>query len=242
MTLRKYQGTDANLIEIANIIYHFVESDLAAFSSFDPTIDAQFLIDFKQKIEAALHYTRNGMMIDQQMQKTQVVQAYMKKAKDIYGDVKYFAGKAFPNHPEVRREIACNLISKVGNSKTAMIVFLDELYVACTKYASQLNAVGMTASKIESIRALRIEFMDMHTMQDALVKSRPVVTAERIATYNQLHSIIARINEAAQIVYRGNEVKQKIFVFKPYIKAKGKVIVMQPPLEEESSLESLLGE
>ncbi|MBP7477483.1 MAG: hypothetical protein KA797_03085 [Chitinophagales bacterium] len=239
MTLRKYQGSDANLIETANIILHFVEADLTAFTSFDPTIDSTCMTDFKNKMEAALHFSRHGMMIDQQMQRTQLVGAYMKKARDIYADVKYFAGKAFPNHPEVRREIACNLISKVGNSKTEMIVFLDQLYVACTKYASELHAAGMTASKIASIQTLRIEMMDMHTLQDAFVKSRPVVTAERIATYNQLHWMIARINEAAQIVYRGNEVKQKIFVFKPYIKAKGKVIVMQAPLAEESGVESL---
>ena len=151
MTLRKYQGSDANLIETANIILHFVEADLTAFTSFDPTIDSTCMTDFKNKIEAALHFSRHGMMIDQQMQKTQLVGACMKKARDIYADVKYFAGKAFPNQPEVRREIACNLISKVGNSKTEMIVFLDQLYVACIKYASELNAAGMTATKMASI-------------------------------------------------------------------------------------------
>lgn len=108
-----------------------------------------------------------------------------------------------------------------------MIVFLDGLFAACTKYSVELNAVGMSSNKIEAIDILRMDLMNAHTEREAFSKHRSVITAERKAIFNRLYLMLTRINEAAQIVYRGNAVKQKIFVYWPSPVYRGKVVEMQ---------------
>ncbi len=105
-------------------------------------------------------------------------------------------------------------MTKLGKSKSKLILFLDEVFVACTKHNAAFTAVGMPATMIPSIDAMRISLLEANTNQKAFIKVRHVATNECIETFNDLYRTIAQIIRAAQIVYRGNEAKQGMFVFR----------------------------
>lgn len=213
MRTRNYNGSDAYLLETANVIGNLLTTDLAVFTAFDSTMDAGFVSAFQTKIENALHFSSDGVITDQQAQKTVNVLNLMKAAKEKYQDVKYFAGKAFPDNEEVRNELGFNDIGKAKTKQTEMIVFLDELFAACTKYETELVNAGMPTSIIPSIDNLRVSLMNANTNQESFIKSRPVLTSQRIDLLNSVYQTLMQINEAAQIVFRGNEAKQKMFIY-----------------------------
>ncbi len=213
MIKRNFHGSDAYLLETANVIGNLLNKDLALFTAFDSGLDAGFVSAFQSKIDNALHFSRDGVITDQQAQKTVYVLSLMKQAKEKYQDVKYFTAKAFPNNEEVRNELGYNDIAKARKIQTEMIVFLDELFAACTKYSAELTAAGLPAATIASINTLRIDLLNANTDQESFVKSRPVLTAERINLLNEVYASLSQINEAAQIVFRGNEAKQNMFIY-----------------------------
>jgi len=215
--LRSYSGTDAQMAEYARVIHSLLVSDLAKFTAFDSTINAAFASSFLTAINSADVVVSDSAIIDIQVQKTELINLAMEKAKSKYADVKYFAQKTFPNSLASQNEFGLNDYERARKSPTQMIQFLDEMHKACVKYQTQLVAKGLSAVAIAEIQTIRTELQTANTNQEVFKKQRPKLTEDRITVLNNCYALISQVNAAAQRVYKDDFAKQKQFVYSPTI-------------------------
>ena len=211
--IRAYNGSDAQMTEYARVAHNLLISDLTKFTTFDSTITAAFATQFLTAVTNAETVVADTAVIDIQVQKTELIQTAMEKAKGKYADVKYFVQKAFPQSVATQNEFGLNDYERARKSSTQMIQFLDEMSKACVKYQTQLVAKGFTAAAITEIQTIRTELQTANTNQEVFKKQRPKLTEDRITILNNCYEYVVQINAAAQRVYKDDYAKQKQFVY-----------------------------
>lgn len=213
--LRIFPGPDAYLAETARTTQVLFAGDLAKFTAFDSTMTAAFAAQFMASITAADTVVANTAVIDQQVQKTELIVLAMEKAKGKYNDVKYFAQKAFPASAGTQGEFGINDYEKARRNAPQMIQFLDEMSKAAVKDQTDLIAKGYNAAKIAEIQTIRTELQNANTNQEVFKKQRPKLTEDRIVVLNTCYDFVTQVNAAAQLVYKTDYAKQKQFVYNP---------------------------
>ena len=211
--LRAYKGSDAEMAAYARVTHSLMTADLAKFTAFDSTMTAAFAAQYLTAINNADTVVADSAVLDIQVQKTELIQIAMEKAKGKYADVKYFVQKTFPSSLATQNEFGLNDYDRARKSSTQMIQFLDEMHKACVKYQTQLVAKGLNAAAIAEIQTFRTELQTANTNQEVFKKQRPKLTEERIIVLNTCYDYITQVNAAAQRVYKDDYAKQKQFVF-----------------------------
>ena len=211
--LRVYKGSDAQMTEAARVVHNLMISDLANFTAFDSTITAAFGTQFLAAITAAETVVADTAVLDIQVQKTELIQIAMEKAKGKYADVKYFVQKTFPLSSATQNEFGLNDYDRARKSSTQMIQFLDKMSKACVKYQPQLIAKGFGAAAIAEILIIRTELQTSNTNQEVFKKQRPKLTEDRVIILNNCYELLTQVNAAAQRVYKDDYAKQRQFVY-----------------------------
>lgn len=211
--IRTFGGSDVYMTETARTTQVLLVSDLAKFTAFDSTITAAFATQFLASVVAAETVVADTSVIDQQVQKTELIFNAMEKAKSKYGDVKYFSQKAFPNSPATQNEFGLNDYERARRNTPQMIQFMDEMSKACIKYQPQLLIAGFNAAAIIEIQTIRTELLNANSNQEVFKKQRPKMTEDRILILNTCYDFVSQINQAAQMVYKTDYAKQNQFVF-----------------------------
>jgi hypothetical protein len=213
--IRIYNGSDVYMTETARTIQALLVSDLPKFTEFDSTITVEYAEHFLEAVVAAETVVADSSVIDQQVQKTELVLAAMEKAKAKYADVKYFALKTFPNSVGTQNEFGINDYERARRSTPQMVQFLDEMSKACVKYQPQLVAAGFSAAAITEIQGIRTELLNANSAQEVFKKQRPKLTEDRIVVLNTCYTFVAQVNQAAQLVFKTDFAKQKQYVYIP---------------------------
>jgi hypothetical protein len=203
------------MTETARTIQSLFASDIAKFTNFDSTLTPAFATQFLAAVVAAETVVADSSVVDQQVQKTELVLAAMEKAKAKYGDVKYFVQKTFPNSPGTQNEFGLNDYENARKSTPQMVQFLDEMSKACVKYQPQLLAAGYNAPAIVEIQTIRTELLTANSTQEVFKKQRPKLTEDRIIILNTCYTFVTQVNQAAQLVFKTDFAKQKQYVFNP---------------------------
>ena len=211
--VRAYTGSDAHMTESARVVYTLMNLELVKFTTFDSTLTAAFATQFLTAITNAETVVADTAVIDIQVQKTELIQTAMEKAKGKYADVKYFVQKTFPQSLATQNEFGLNDYERARRSSTQMIQFLDEMSKACVKYQPQLIAKGFSAAAIAEILTIRTELLTANSNQEVFKKQRPKLTEDRIITLNTCYEFLTLINAAGQRVYKDDYAKQKQFVY-----------------------------
>jgi len=215
---RTFDGSDAHMTNSARVTHGLLLEYLANFTAFDATINAAFAAFFLEAIDNAETVVADSAIIDMQTQKTEQMQEAMEKAKTKYGDIKYFAKKAFPKSLATQNEFGLNNYERARRSFIQMVQFLDEMHKACVKYQAQLLANGFNATAIDEILTIRAELQAANINQEIFKKQRPKLTEDRVAALNTCYEILCQVNAAAQRVYMNDYAKRHQFVYKPSTK------------------------
>jgi len=130
-----------------------------------------------------------------------------------YNDVKYFAGKAFKTKKPIMNEFGVKTYNTASKNPTALSMFMNRLHEVAQKYKTQLIAQGFTQAKIDEILTLKLALEAANTTQNVFMDHRPVITQDRAMAFNACYAFIVEVDKAAQIIYRNNDAKRKIFVY-----------------------------
>lgn len=212
---RNYNGSDASLAESARATQMLLATDLALFTAFDSTINAAYANLFLAAINAADTVVADTAIVDQQVQKRELIIDAMNSAKNKYSDVKYFVQKTFPTSAGTQGEFGLNDYERARRNPSQMIQFLDEMSKACVKYQTQLVAKGYTAAAITEIQTIRTALLNANSNQEVFKKQRPKLTEDRIKVLNSCYNYVVQVNAAAQLVFRNDYAKQKQYVYNP---------------------------
>lgn len=246
---RKFNISYDNCLQYAKDMRNLFVADVADFTAFDAGLDTAFSDDWLDDIEAAEAILSDEALVDVQTGLTQTVETAMRKCRECFQEVKYFALRAFPSKEEATKlnELGFDNYDNVRASQTLMLQFMRDLFITATKYATQLDAVNFDAAKLANINSLANALDSANQIQNNFIKSRPVATSERITAYNKIWDSVTLVARAAKIIYRNNPVKYNQFLLPAThesdaaLSLKGKVINTATSEPVENAAISVLG-
>ena len=206
---RLYKGKDADMYSAVASVMHFFEHHLPEFTAYDPSLDAGYLASFKAAFQNLIlflptHDQERAVMQDEIL--IADLDKALAKCCTKYKDVKYYAGKAFPDNKEALKEFGEGTYSKVCTSRLRMVQFMETLYGVATKYKIELIAKNYTQAAITEIATLAAELRDDNNLQQLKKKERPTETRKRIEALNTFYAFGQQVAEAARMVFRHNQV------------------------------------
>lgn len=212
----KYLGSDANLIEQANLNKGLLIANLEAFQTEDETMDATFVTAYAADITAAEVVDTDDLVAGTLGIDTAAVkEAEAVIAKKVQ-QVRYYVLEAFGNDKPVQHAFGLDKWDKARDSQTETLQFLETMHKVAQRYQDELTAAGFGADRIASILTVRQSLENANSEQELYRSGRPALTAERIGKYNNVYDKLTRVNRLAQVVFADNYEMRKQFVFDPH--------------------------
>jgi len=209
---RLFNLPDLKVIEELDTMLAFFEQELAAFTAFDPTMDATFLANWKAAQDATMYVRRDdSQVIKGELLLADAVSA-LEKCRAKYRDVKYYAGKAFPANADILKEFGQGQFTKWRNSPLRMVQFMETLHGVATKYKTDLIASGYTQTAIDQIVTLTQELRNDNNLQQLKKKERPTTTRQRIEIMNTSYAFAQQVAAAAPHIFSQNAAKLNWFL------------------------------
>ena len=212
MMQRKYGMSDAILLETADTIIGYLENDINQFTTFDPAeFPATFINTVKQKVTDA--FVEGGDTIGKTQLKVQtdIVNKEMDNCKTYMEDLKYWVKKSFTNHPAIQQQFGVNRFREIFGSQPRLIQFMESLPHTIHTHRAELVATGTPATLLDQAESLSTALRDANTVQENLKGNRTITTESRIIHLNSLYDLLRKIEDAAAIIYRGEEVKRALY-------------------------------
>ncbi len=209
---RIFKGPDIDMMSANRAMAVSFESAIADFTAIDPSLNATFLADWKALREIVWGMEDDESEVLEGEVLMGVAQGALEKCQIKYIEVKYYAGRAFPNNKEARKEFGEGVYSKVRKSPLKMVQFMETLHGVATKYKTQLIAQHYTQAAIDEIATLTAELRTDNQAQQLKKKERPTETRNRIEQLNTYYGFGQRVAAVAPVVYRNDFVRRSHFL------------------------------
>lgn len=200
--IRLYKLSDAEMFSYADKIIANLQTDLASFTAFDSTIDANFVVNAQNLFTNAQNIPSDNVVIDQQVASTEQVQNLMQECREQYDDMKFFVKKAYKTSVGRQNEFGLNDYSKAALNANEMVRFLSDMYSVANKYRTELTLAGCSSVIIDRNQTLSNELMLVVRAQNQIMDTRSTLAEDRINVNNALWEVITLISEAAKRVFR----------------------------------------
>ncbi len=208
---RMYHLSDPGMMEHSKKASGFLEIDLAEFTAFDTTINADFLIGLKTTLANASTEVSDSVVIDEMANYTFLLNTKMDECITLYTKLKYFIKKAFVN-VSIQNKLGMNDFAEASRTHGKMVFFMRDLSENIGAYSSELIAVGCNQALIDQVSVLYPEFDSAHQKQESFKNDRMVITYDRIIKYNALWTIIMEVVAAAKIIYKNDLARLKRYL------------------------------
>lgn len=212
---RAYKAKDVDMYDSGMSQMYFFEHHLADFTAHDPTLNASYLDNWKLAFEELMKYLpvkgqERPVFEDHYL--IEDADKTLKLCRTKYMEVKYYAGKAFPDNKELLKEFGAGTYSKVQFSRLRMVPFMKTLHGVAMKYKTELIAQSYLQPSIDHILTLALQLETDTQEQQLKKKERPTETRKRIEAFNTFYGFGQQVAEAARFVFRDNEVYRNQFL------------------------------
>jgi hypothetical protein len=195
---------------MAEVKYLYLSADIADFQGFNPIkFTAQYLADYRAAIDAAIAFTDDETVVDMGQERTQEVAAYMEEARTLYKHIKYFVEEAYPNNVARKNRFGLDNYEESRKSPVNMVAFLTQLHTQGTVFLNNLTTVGLQASKIADILALRNKLQVANAAQKAFTGERQELTQLRAKAFAQMDNFTQAICKAGKLIFEGDFAKYR---------------------------------
>ncbi|MBE0651897.1 MAG: hypothetical protein IH595_13795 [Bacteroidales bacterium] len=208
---RSFTVSDSKFFEYADTVMAILPADLPDFTAFDPIFTGDYVNQIKLASDNARAVPPDEIIVDQLGGKTQKVKTALTDCYNDYQTIAYFAGRAFKGNVSVQNEFGKNDIRKARNSQPKMIIFMDLLITTVAKYSAELLQAGCSQELMDGLAAKADVLRNANSGQEGFKKGRGVSTQNRIQLMNSLYELLKPLNEAANIIFRDNPAKMKIY-------------------------------
>lgn len=200
-SIRNYKFTDGEMFEKANVIKTCFTADITDFSNFDKDLDQAYLDNLTATILNAEKVSQDNQIIDQLVQKTDLVEKLLDDCRIAAQGSKYFIEKAFPNNKSKWNEFGYNDYNEARRSQLKMIQYMNVLYKVTNSNKDALLAAGYDQTKIDELNTLANQLNVANTDQQVFMKERARLTNQRVELMNEVWIIIQNICKVGKIIY-----------------------------------------
>lgn len=203
-----YSGiTDAQMAEEAQTMLDLYSEDVADFTAFDASLNADYADDVQDLIDAAIDFPSDETVQNEISELTDAMQGAWDACKTHFQDAKYFIQKAFPGNAARHKVFGFNDYEKMSRTQSEVLPFMDQFSDTAVKYQTELIAAGYTLAKITAIATLSQAYETASRAQEKAKKDRIETTQDRTIAMNAVWTGIKTINMASKSVYRTNYAK-----------------------------------
>lgn len=209
---RLYKTSDENMFSYALRVVSSLEKDLSLFTSFDPTIDVNYLTTIQTFLVTAKEKGDDTNYLYQQTHLTTQIKQTIQEARQ-----QCMLMKSFFQQLKQLRTTNIELFSATEYKKAIfkaedMILLLNKVYDISLFHKDKLQVVDCYAIHIEKSKNLSQALAAILSEYKQIKKKRTILAEERILIYNTLWEVVVFIREAAKRVFRKNKAQ-----LKPYL-------------------------
>ena len=209
--VRKYNVSDAAMMEYAKGINVAIEKYLPSFTAFDSTIDVDLGQRLADKISHIQNIKSDNLVIDEQAEMTETLQNAMAACNTAYRTIVFFVRKAYSSKAK-QNQFGLNDIEKARKNQANMISFMVSLSIIVSKHKDELVAAGCNPEVIDMLPTYTKKLDEANTRQDLFKKERGLITEDRIVQLNELYDMLLPFSQIAQIIYADSKPMLDIFV------------------------------
>lgn len=200
---------DAALLEYAYTLVDHVKEDLAAFTAFDQRFTSAVADELLALVQEAEATTSDRVVMRRQVRRTKEVNLRLAQLQEVVTRLRYFVNRAFPNQPEVQSDFYLDRLNLNKLSQAGRIMFLRDLGEAVNTHRQALVEAGCPEALLGEVQALYQPLKDYNKEQEKFKARRRLETDKRITCMNKVYRQVIRIQEAARIVFKGQESQLK---------------------------------
>ena len=203
-TKRKFNVSYGNALEYSKDMRNLFLDDSDDFVAFDADFDEDFTDEWLAEMQAAEVILTDETVVDAQTGLTLAVESAMKKCRNCFQDLKYYALKAFDNDEERWKlnELGLDNYDDDRNSQTQLLQFMRNVFNIATKYSAELIDVNYSAPQIAEINTLANALDTANQAQNKFIAERPGLTSKRIKAYNKFWDRVTLVARAAKRIYK----------------------------------------
>ncbi len=209
---RIYPYSDAFMLSSAELIATFYEEHYSLFLAFDPIrfVEGYGAI-LQESINRGFSAERDSLVLDQVSKEGSDVTEAIELFLEHYEDLAYYVDKCFSNEPDIQKQFHHRSISLLVKKPAELILWSEELSHATETYKEVLASSGYTEEAFLLLSNAKMEVHKHYLEQREALKRRPEKTAERVALFNTIWTIILEIHEASKRLFRKNHEIMALF-------------------------------
>lgn len=211
MRNRDFDIEDTLLIQRSDTIRgHFINHQ-AAFSAFDPDLNATFVANWLLSIDECEAHPTDETTLDQQQHHTYELEEAVKAGFTAANELEFYVKKAFPNDPTYLDEFGFSERKKARARKLNQFVWLFIMKKIAQDYAAELALVNMPPAVLTTLETKAIELGQKEEQQEYYKRIRKRLLRQRIKKFNTLYSYFTTVYNAAQIVFYNQPEEKGLF-------------------------------
>ena len=199
--VREYNCSDPDLLQAAEIIAFVLPEDITSFTAFDSTITTTYPDDLAACITRAKAVPTDAIVVQQQAEHTELLNAAHKDCVKSFHDIAYFVEKAFENDPAKQKGLGMHEYSKAVRVQTKFIDFMEHFAVKAMESKAALVAVGCSMEMLTDAGKNATMLKDAHKVQRSYKGTRNSITQERITKLNDLFHMLKPLEDVARNIF-----------------------------------------
>ncbi|SHI59859.1 hypothetical protein SAMN02745146_1140 [Hymenobacter daecheongensis DSM 21074] len=210
-SVRLYTGSDADMRQRMRTMHGHYLTDVAAFSGFNPTLNAAFGAQWLAAIEAADQALPGAVRVGELKEETGQVQDDMEQARQQVQTLFYYVDKAFPKNAGRLEQYGKKRYEKARAKQEEMRTLLEMALQSATRDEQALTTQGYTAAKRQQLAQLSDALTASNTAQKVKKGANKEDSGLYIETQNAAYGYGQQANEAARVLYMSDALKRDLY-------------------------------
>lgn len=207
-----YLTYDEVISKAQAILPHFAV-DLSQFNAYDPWFTQEVKDQLLSGIYTGLKETDEFNQYFEINRLTDLLDLKLAQARHLYEKLNYYVDKAIEDMKVTHQTFGYSDYLKARTSVKRMIPLLKQAVLGISKdnYEARLHDAGMPWGLPSEMAQLAAEMTDIYRDLKNQRQQHLKTIRERIELFNSLWDILAKIGEAAKIIFANNPVRLEIY-------------------------------
>ena len=211
---RPYRLPDADMLTFARAKLRVFEAHAADFIALDPVFGSTFATQWEAAIDACYAHPTDELMLDGLRHRSEEVTTATRAAAQTVADLRYFASRAFGTEG-LYRVFHFHEHDRMRQRTAWYTLYLQTQHTLAVRYATELQAKGMTPAQIAAIAAAANQLAAAELAQETFKRERLRRTVQRKDVMAAMWAYLQQVHRAAQVIYAEDEVMRNIFALDP---------------------------
>jgi hypothetical protein len=208
---KKFNKSFLELLQQAQVMQNTLIVDLPQFTTPFPFINATYVSNFNNAINAADDLPLDDTLLGEQRMLTRAVAQHMQEACNAFTIMLTYVILAFPGRADVLAHFGKKKFVKARYNCLQLIELLRYAHAIANSadYKPMLISKGFLQNDINNLQATANTLDNTYALQQSAKINRSVMAQARVEKFNTLYNFMQEISSASKVVFMNNYAKQQ---------------------------------